>query len=70
MDKRLFYKMFSEIVDYSTHFHAVEEAILAADFRDAAIVLQIASTTDLGTFTCNPFAIDALASRVRELIDG
>ena len=60
MDKRLFYKMFSEIVDYSTHFHAVEEAILAADFRDAAIVLQIASTTDLGTFTCNPFAIDAL----------
>ncbi|KAI9660552.1 MAG: Type I Iterative PKS [Bathelium mastoideum] len=60
MDKRLFYKIFSEIVDYSDAYHVVEEAIVAADFHDAAIVLQLANTKELGTFTCNPFMIDAL----------
>jgi acyl transferase domain-containing protein len=31
MDTRLFYKVFSEIVDYSAPYHAVEEATVAAD---------------------------------------
>ncbi|KAF2792359.1 putative polyketide synthase [Melanomma pulvis-pyrius CBS 109.77] len=59
MDQRLFYKIFSEIVDYSAPYHAVEEATVAADFRDAAIVLQLTPTIELGTFTCSPFALDA-----------
>ena len=60
MDRRLFYKIFSEIVDYSAPYHAVEEATVAADFHDAAVVLQLAPAVDLGTFTCNPFVVDAL----------
>lgn len=60
MDQQLFYKIFSEIVDYSTPYHAVEEAIVAANFQDATITLQSAPSIDLGTFTCNPFAIDAI----------
>ncbi|KFZ06097.1 hypothetical protein V501_07759 [Pseudogymnoascus sp. VKM F-4519 (FW-2642)] len=60
MDKTLFYKVFSEIVDYSAPFHAVEEATVAADFQDAVMTLDVASKSELGTFTCNPFAIDAL----------
>jgi len=60
MDKTLFYKVFSEIVDYSAPFHAVEEATVAADFQDAVMTLHLAPTLELGTFTCNPFAIDAL----------
>ena len=59
MDKNLFYKLFSEIVDYSAPYHAVDEAIVAANFRDAAFLLQLPFTKDLGTFTCNPFAADA-----------
>lgn len=59
MDRQLFYKVFSEIVDYAAPYHAVEEAIVAANFRDAAFVFQLPSANDLGTFTCNPFAIDA-----------
>lgn len=59
MDRQLFYKVFSEIVDYATPYHAVEEAIVAANFRDAAFVFQLQSAKDLGTFTCSPFAIDA-----------
>jgi iterative type I PKS product template protein len=60
MDKTLFYKVFSEIVDYSAPFHAVEEATVAADFQDAVMTLHLAPTLELGTFTCSPFAIDAL----------
>lgn len=60
MDRRLFYKIFSEIVDYSAPYHAVEEATVAADFHDAAIVLQMTPSVHLGTFTCSPFVIDAL----------
>ena len=60
MDRRLFYKIFSEIVDYSASYHAVEEVIIAADFHDAAATLQLTSTIELGTFTCSPFSIDAL----------
>lgn len=59
MDRQLFYKLFSEIVDYSSPYHAVEEAIVAANFRDAAFVFQLPAVTDLGTFTCSPFAVDA-----------
>ncbi|KFZ08800.1 hypothetical protein V502_09114 [Pseudogymnoascus sp. VKM F-4520 (FW-2644)] len=60
MDKTLFYKVFSEIVDYSAPFHAVEEATVAADFQDAVMTLDLAPRPELGTFTCSPFAIDAL----------
>ena len=59
MDRQLFYKVFSEIVDYATPYHVVEEAIIAANFRDAAFSFQLQSAKDLGTFTCSPFAIDA-----------
>ncbi|KAL6237535.1 hypothetical protein BDW75DRAFT_238322 [Aspergillus navahoensis] len=60
MDTALFYKVFSEIVDYSKPYHAVQEAVIAADFRDAAITLQLTPTADLGTFISSPFAVDAL----------
>ncbi|KAG6024018.1 Type I Iterative PKS [Claviceps sp. LM458 group G5] len=61
MDKSLFYKIFSEIVDYSSAFHAVEEATVASDFHDAAFIVQPqASAVDLGSYTCSPFIIDAL----------
>jgi orsellinic acid synthase len=60
MDKTLFYKVFSEIVDYAAPFHAVDEATVAVDFQDAVMTLQLAPTLELGTFTSNPFAIDAL----------
>ena len=60
MDKQLFYKVFSEIVDYSAPYHAVDEAYVAANFSDAAFLLQLPVLKDLGTFTCNPFAADAL----------
>ena len=59
MGRQLFYKVFSEIVDYAAPYHAVEEATIAADFRDGAFVFQLPSSKDLGTFTTNPFAIDA-----------
>ena len=59
MDGQLFYKLFSEIVDYSAPYHAVDQAIVAANFRDAAFLLQLPSTNDLGTFTCSPFVADA-----------
>ena len=59
MNGQLFYKVFSEIVDYSAPYHAVQEAIVAANFGDAAFFLQLPSTEDLGTFTCSPFAADA-----------
>ncbi|KAG5936376.1 Type I Iterative PKS [Claviceps pazoutovae] len=61
MDKSLFYKIFSEIVDYSSAFHAVEEATVASDFHDAAFIIQPqAPAVDLGSYTCSPFIIDAL----------
>ncbi|KAF1969102.1 putative polyketide synthase [Bimuria novae-zelandiae CBS 107.79] len=60
LGRRLFYKIFSEIVDYSAPYHTVEEANIAADFHDASIILQQPVTSDLGTFTCNPFVIDGL----------
>ena len=59
LNKQLFYKVFSEIVDYAAPYQAVEEAFVAANFRDAAFVFQLPSARDQGTFTCNPFAIDA-----------
>ncbi|KAL4819954.1 hypothetical protein BDW67DRAFT_154387 [Aspergillus spinulosporus] len=60
MDTALFYKVFSEIVDYSAPYHAVQEAVIAADFHDAAVTLQLKPAADLGTFTSSPFAVDAL----------
>lgn len=60
MDKTLFYKIFSEIVDYSAEFHAVQDATIATTFQDAAINLRFTNDPRLGNFTCNPFAIDAL----------
>ncbi|KAL9078932.1 MAG: hypothetical protein Q9157_002156 [Trypethelium eluteriae] len=60
MDQRLFYKIFSEIVDYSAPYHAMEEAIIAPSFRDPAIVLQLTPSFELGTFTCSPFVIDTI----------
>ncbi|EHK97626.1 putative Conidial yellow pigment biosynthesis polyketide synthase [Glarea lozoyensis 74030] len=60
MNKALFYKLFSEIVDYSGQFHGVDEATLAMDFHDAFIVLQVDLNKELGTFTCNPFAVDTI----------
>ena len=59
MDRQLFYKVFSEIVDYSAPYHAVEEAVVAVDFKDAAFLLQLPATEGLGTFTCSPFGADA-----------
>ena len=59
MNRQLFYKLFSEIVDYAAPYHAVEEALVAANFKDAAFVFQLPSAKDLGTFTCSPFAVDA-----------
>ncbi|GFF59427.1 conidial yellow pigment biosynthesis polyketide synthase, partial [Aspergillus udagawae] len=60
MDRRLFYKIFSEIVDYSAPYHAVEEATVAADFRDASFMLSPTPAGKLGNFACNPFAVDAM----------
>ncbi|KAG5929991.1 Type I Iterative PKS, partial [Claviceps sorghi] len=61
MDKALFYKIFSEIVDYSGAFRAVEEATLASDFHDAAFMIaQQAQAAELGSYTSSPFTVDAL----------
>ena len=60
MDRTLFYKIFSEIVDYSVPYHTVEEATIAADFHDASMILHQTNTSNLGMFTCNPFIIDGL----------
>jgi iterative type I PKS product template protein len=60
MDRRLFYKIFSEIVEYSAPYHAVEEATVAADFGDASIILSPTPAGELGNFACNPVAIDAV----------
>ena len=60
MNRQLFYKVFSEIVEYSAPYYAVEEAIVAANFGDAAFLLQLPSIKDLGIFTCSPFAADAV----------
>lgn len=60
LDTALFYKVFSEIVDYSAPYHAVQEAVIAADFRDAAVTLQLTPTADHGSFVSSPFAVDAL----------
>ena len=60
LDTALFYKVFSEIVDYSPPYHAVQEAVIAADFRDAAVTLQLTPTADHGRFISSPFAVDAL----------
>ncbi|KAI9713767.1 MAG: polyketide synthase pks13 [Chrysothrix sp. TS-e1954] len=59
MDKKFFYKVFSEIVDYGSQYHAVEEAIVEAHFRDAGSTLCSSAAKNLGTFTCNPFVVDA-----------
>ncbi|RHZ45579.1 uncharacterized protein CDV56_100464 [Aspergillus thermomutatus] len=60
MDRRLFYEIFSEIVDYSAPYHAVEEATVAGDFRDASIILSPTTAKELGDFACNPVAVDAM----------
>lgn len=60
MDRRLFYKIFSDIVDYSADYHAVEEATVAADFHDACFTLSSTPTRQFGNFACNPVAIDAM----------
>nr|ASU91360.1 polyketide synthase [Ramalina conduplicans] len=60
MDRQLFYKIFSEIVDYSAPYHAVQEAIVASGFKDATFLLQLPSTEGLGTFSCSPFRADAV----------
>ena len=59
MDRQLFYKVFSETVDYAAPYHAVEEAIVAANFRDAVFVFRLPPSKNSATFTCSPFAIDA-----------
>lgn len=59
MDRQLFYKVFAETVDYATSYHAVEEAIVAANFRDAVFVFRLPPSKDSATFSCSPFAIDA-----------
>ncbi|KAL4874370.1 hypothetical protein BJY04DRAFT_225084 [Aspergillus karnatakaensis] len=60
MGTALFYKVFSEIVDYSASYHAVQEAFVSSNFADAAITLQVPATADLGAFISSPFAVDAL----------
>ena len=70
MNRQLFYKVFSDIVDYSDPYQAVEEAIVAANFGDAAFLLQLPSTKDLGTFTCSPFAADAAIHIAGFLLNG
>lgn len=60
MDRTLFYKIFSEIVDYSVSYHTVEEATIASDFHDASFILHQTNPSDLGMFTCNPFIVDGL----------
>lgn len=60
LDTALFYKVFSEIVDYSPPYHAVQEAVIAADFHDAAATLQLTPTAEHGSFISSPFAVDAL----------
>ena len=59
MDKRLFYKVFSEVVDYAPPYHVVAEAIVASSFRDASFTFESPSSEDQGSFTCSPFAVDA-----------
>ena len=60
MGRGLFYKIFSEIVDYSAPYQIVEEATIAADFSDALVSLQTNPLKDLGTFATSPFLIDAI----------
>jgi iterative type I PKS product template protein len=59
LDRQLFYKVFSEIVDYAPAYHAVEEAILAADFRDATFAIQLPPNDGQWNYTCSPFFVDA-----------
>ncbi|KAL9060315.1 MAG: hypothetical protein Q9162_000719 [Coniocarpon cinnabarinum] len=69
MDRQLFYKVFSEIVDYSAPYQAVEEAIVSTDFHDGAFVFHLPPSRHLGTFCCSPFAIDAAVHVVGFLLN-
>ena len=60
MNRPLFYKVFSEILDYAAPYHVVEEAVIATNFQDGTFKFQLPPERNLGTFTCNPFAIDAV----------
>ena len=60
LDKNLFYKLFSNIVDYSAPYQGVQEAAVAADFHDATFILKLDSSKENSTFTFSPFTIDIL----------
>lgn len=60
MNKNLVYKLFASLVDYAPIYQSIEDLYVAAVFEDAVAKIRLQSTVGLGTFTCSPFAVDAL----------
>lgn len=57
--KPVVYKLFSDVVDYSERYKAIEEVVLDAGFRDALGTVKLSSTNG-DHFMFDPYGIDAV----------
>ncbi|KAL4942696.1 hypothetical protein BDV06DRAFT_221967 [Aspergillus oleicola] len=60
MAKGILYKLFDGIVEYSDPFRLLENITVDGTFQDAAAEIRTLVVTDQGSFSLDPFTVDAL----------
>ena len=66
---KVFYRLFSNLMHYSSTYEGVHEAIISDDFSEALVVIRLPPHEGLD-FTFSPFWLDALVQPVGCLLNG
>ncbi|KAK8074379.1 Bcpks15 [Apiospora hydei] len=69
---KLFYGLFSNLMDYAGQYEGVQEAIVDSDFTEALATIQLPKGRDSGESSCtlSPYWIDALTHLAGFLLNG
>ena len=70
LTKALVYKLFSSQVAYGKEYQGLEEVFLDDDFSDAAAIIKLHPASGLGSFTQNPYWMDAVVHLAGFMLNG
>ena len=70
LPKLIVYKLFASLVQYDAAYQSIGEAYLDNSRKDAAASVNLTTNHNVGTFTCNPYWMDAVTHLAGFILNG
>ena len=70
LPKMIVYKLFASLVQYDAAYQSMDEVYLDNSHKEAAASVRLTTNHNMGTFTCNPYWIDAVTHLAGFVLNG